>query len=460
MVFIPYILFFNLLYANAVAKTPLIPPHETALPKEYIHGDKLDVYPTKVKELTSGRGIKFWFMKDNSAPLVHVKIAFKNSGAAHQEKTKAGIPIFYSNAVFCGSGKYSKTQFAEECSNLSLIIRCKADFDRMYFSLTIPKIVLDKSVAIFNALITLPNFENDKVKIIQNEIVSYLQNYAMDSSGIASHSIIPSIIFKSHKYESGIFGSPEDFMQLSVEDLKNYKAKFLVTSNVEACVFGDISESEATLLIDKIFSGVEDGKPSPDNIADVVPQLNSEIKKYYAEGPQSLILFVLKTERPRSIKRHAAMLLYKILGEGYIFKGRILSKLRTEKGLIYSGAVHHIDWNHSSYVLGKLQTDNSKVLDTINLLKTIVKDLREKGINESELQFAKRNVKGSILVNLRTSENLCNFYFNKKLFGFDLNALSETIEKINGVILKEVNTLANSILDENNMSFVVIGGKK
>jgi zinc protease len=412
----------------------------------------------KVKELVSPRGIKFWFMNDGSAPLIHIKIAFKNAGASHQEKGKTGIPIFFSNVVFCGSGEYSKTQFAEECSNLSIAISSKADLDYLYFSLTAPKIVLGKAVALLNVSLTSPNFEEDKVKLIQNGIGGSMQNYAANPTDLAFSAIIPSIIFKSHDYENGIFGLPEDFMKLSIDDLKDYKSKFLTVSNAEICIFGDISENEAISLIDGIFSKIKNGEPATDDIKDIEPQLNSQTKKYYADGPQSSIFFVLKTERPTSDKRFAAAILYRILGEGLVFKGRILSKLRTEKGLIYSGNAYSVDLKHSSYIFGELHTDNSKVQEAINLLKSIIKDLREKGITESELQFAKNNINGKLLVSLRTSEDLCRFYFHKKLQGFGTNALSETIEKINQVTLTEVNSLAAKILDKDE--FVVIGGGK
>jgi zinc protease len=330
--------------------------------------------------------------------------------------------------------------------------------DYLYFSLTAPKIVLEKAVVLLNVSLTSPNFEEDKVKLIQNGMGGSMQNYAANPTDSAFASIIPSIIFKSHSYENGIFGLPEDFTKLSIDDLKNYKSKFLTVANAEVCVFGDILESEAISLIDKIFSKIENGEPATDDIRDTEPQLNSEIKKYYADGPQSSIFFVLKTERPMSDKRSAAAILYRILGEGLVFKGRILSKLRTEKGLIYSGNAYSIDSKHSSHIFGELHTDNSKVQNAIDLLKSIIKDLKEKGITEPEFQFAKNNIKGKLLVSLRTSEDLCRFYFHKKLLGFGTNALSETIEKIDHVTLAEVNSLAAKILDEN--VFVVIGGGK
>ncbi|MDR2107205.1 MAG: insulinase family protein [Holosporaceae bacterium] len=412
-----------------------------------------------IKELRSNCGVNFWFMRDGSAPLVHVRIVFKKAGASCLEKTKAGLPVFYSEAVFCGCGKYSQIQFEKECANLSAKISCNADFDNFYFSLTVPKIVLKEAIVLMNSLLSSPNFEEDKVKIVRNNLKNSFMRCDLNPIGAAVDSIIPAAIFKNHPYESGLKGSSEDFPKLSTEDLKNYKSEFLVTANAEACVFGDISESEAVSLIDKIFSDVKNGKPSANNIADVTPNLNSEIKKYYAPGPQSIIIFVLKNERPQSAKRGAAEIIYKILGEGTVFKGRILSKLRMGKGLIYSGSVCLTDRNHSSCVLGYMRTDNSKVPEAVSSLKEIIKNLREKGISESELQFAKDNIKGKISVRLRTSEKLCDFYFEKKLQGFGPKVLSDIFERINRVTPEEVNSFAGEFLNENEMFFVITGGE-
>ncbi|MDR2724374.1 MAG: insulinase family protein [Holosporaceae bacterium] len=413
----------------------------------------------RVEEITSPEGIEFWYLYENT-PLVQIFIAFRNAGAAYQEKSKAGVPVFFSRTVFCGSGKYSSTQFKEECSNLAVKISASAGADNLYYTFTSPKIVLDEAIFLLNMAITSPNFEEDKVKIIQNSIGSSLQNYAASPSEIAFSSMIPARIFKHHAYGYGKYGSPENFMKISIEDLKYFKSKFIVRSNAVVCIVGDISKEEAASLVDKVFQGVEKGEASQDHIEDIAPELDSEVKKYYADGPQSSIFFVLKSEPPQSAKRYAVMILYKILGEGQVFRGRILSKLRTESGLIYGGTVHYVDMKHANYILGELRTDNSKVMETIDLLKVIIKDLRENGISESELQFAKNNIKGRMLVGLRTSENLCSFYFYKKLQGYKTAVLEETIQRICRVQLEEVNSLAKEMLDENKMPIIVIGGAK
>ncbi|MDR0555633.1 MAG: insulinase family protein [Holosporaceae bacterium] len=411
----------------------------------------------KIKVLVSNRGIKFWLVEDEDTPLVQVMVSFKNVGTAHQEKGKTGIPEFFSHAIFCGSGKYSKSKFAQKCSQISSTMSCRAEFDYLRFALCAPKIVLNKAIPLFNTLITQPNFEEDKVKIIQNGIVYSMFNYAANSFETAFFSIIPAIIFKLHPYGNGQFGSPQDFMALTIEDLRKYKESLSIT-DADVCVCGNITENEARDLVDKVFARVKSGTPTIDSVKDVGPLLTPQVKRYYVEGPQSSMFFALKSEPPRSKSRWIAEILHKILGKGNVFKGRILHELRTQRGLIYSGTVYPVDYVHSSYLLGFLQTDNSNVQRVIELLKDIIRDLRENGITEEELIFAKRNLKGSLLISLRNSESLCNFFFHKKRQGFGPTILEDTIAQIDRVKLPEVNALAKELNED--MCFIVMGGAK
>jgi zinc protease len=414
---------------------------------------------SKVKDLKSNLGIRFLFMRDASAPLVHVYISFKYSGAAYQEKAKSGVPSFYEVAVSCGSGKYSWIQFIQELKNRMISMSCRGSVDNFSFAMTTPKIVLEEAAALFNAYLNEPTFEKDEVKRIQRHLATSLQNYAENPDIAASRMFLPALIFKSHPYESGNYGTAEDLMMLSIDDLEKYKSDFLTTANAEACICGDLSEEEAKILLDKIFRNVPKGAPAKNTVPDTDPIIESVMKEYYDQAPQSTIIFALKTVRNRSPDCYVAMVLSSILGGG-IMKSRIIAQLRTKEGLIYSGYARIVCMNHADFIIGALKTDNSNVKKAIGSLKMVVADLRENGITESDLAFAKSNINGSLLVSLRTSRDLCRFYFARMQLGDGADALKNMLKGINAVTVEDVNALAKKTLDENNITFVIIGGNE
>jgi zinc protease len=414
---------------------------------------------SNVKDLKSNRGIRFLFMHDSSAPVVHVCLFFKYSGSAYQEKTKSGVPVFYSGAVSCGSGKYSRIQFRRELANRLISMNCSSDSDAIAFSMTTPKIVLEEAAALFNAYLNEPTFEKDEVKRIQEGLAASLQDYAEDPGAAASRMFLPALIFKSHPYEAGFAGTAENLMMLSGDDLKKYKSDFLTAANAEACICGDLSGEEAKNLLDKIFRNVPQGVPAKDTVPDTDPITESAPKEYYEQTPQSTLVFALKTERNHSPNLYVATVLSSILGGG-MMKSRIMAQLRSKEGLIYSGHTKIIHMNHADFIRGALKTDNANVKKSIESLKKILTDLRENGITEDDLAFAKSNISGSLLVSLRTSRDLCRFYFAKMQEGFGANALKDTLKGINAVTVEDVNDLAKKTLDENNIAFIIIGGNE
>ncbi|GHT91296.1 hypothetical protein FACS1894122_03460 [Alphaproteobacteria bacterium] len=405
---------------------------------------------SNVKDLKSNLGIRFLFMNDDSAPLVHVRVAFKYSGSAYMEKAKSGLPAFYADAVLCGCDKYSKIQFRKKLNDIMAYGQCSSTSDCIVFSITFPKIVLSEAASLANALLSKPTFEKNEVKIAQNNMVDSLR---------VSPVYLPEIIFKSHPYENGDAGTAENFAMLSIDDLKKYKADYLAINNAEACVFGDISENEAKDLLDKIFRDVPPGIAAKDTVSDTEPLIKSDVREYYEQSPQSTIMFALKTERHNSANRYVAGVLTSILGGG-VFKSRIMSILRSKEGLIYGGYAGVMHMNHASYISGSLRTDNSKVKKAVESIKKIIEDLRKNGITKEDLEFAKNNIKGSALVSMRTSGDLCDFYFREMLLGGGVTALKDFLDGINNVKLEEVNDLAGKILDENNIPFVIIAGNK
>lgn len=419
------------------------------------------ILKTTVKELRSRRGIRFFFMEDKSAPLVRLKIAFKNSGTAHQEKAKNGVPIFFAETVFQGVGKYSPAEFDKILTDLVSSIKCSADEDILTFSMSTPAIALEKTTELLNLALREPQFEEDKVKTIQESIIAELQNYVVNPIKAAKTQFIPAQIFKTHEYSNGLYGKAEDFAKLSVADLKAYREHFIVAKNAEVCVFGNIGEDKAIQLIDKIFEKIPNGTAAIDNIKDVNPEFSDKIEKYFVPGPQSTVLFALKFAKPSSQDKYAAQIASLILGNPPLFKTKIMGILRSKLGYIYGGRVIPIHMTHASYLLGVLQTDNAKVEKTIAAMKDIIRNLRENGITQSELDFAKGYItNGAMLVALRTSKNLCAFFFSEMQKGMGPNILNEQFEGIKKVTVNEVNKFCKENFDENNVPFIVMGGNE
>lgn len=416
-----------------------------------------ELKPTRVRELISSYGIKFWYHQDGSTPLINIAVAFKNSGTAHMISTKRSVPDLYMSTVLCGSGQYSKEEFQEKLQNISVKLYGHADFDNVVFLYKYPKIVSDEAISLFLLALNSPKFEKKEVEKKKISLSYLLETYQVAPLFWYMNVMMPKVLFADHPYRDGL-GNSEEVLKLNRTDLEAFHKKYIVRNNVELCIFGDISEADAIKLADKILANIPQGKESFDNISDTEVKLQNFSRNYYYEGPQSYVIFSLPNFLKFSEKKFASIVLYLILG-GDSFKSRIIKKLRSDAGLIYSGGLHTVGLKHAIFSIGVLQTSNKNVDTTISEIKHILKQLKEEGISQEELDFAKSNIKGTFLVNLRTAEDLCSFYMSKKLQGYSIDVLEEFLQGIDSVNLEQVNLVAKELLDENKLPVVVIGGK-
>ncbi|MCR4623583.1 MAG: insulinase family protein [Alphaproteobacteria bacterium] len=417
-----------------------------------------EISEAEVKELTCSYGIKFWYSRDNSDPLINIVVTFKNCGSAHMDKTKTSVPNLFVVTIFCGCGSYSKEEFQEKTEDISAIFYGHSNFDNVLFFFEYPKIVSAEATNLIQTFFSSPKFPKAEIEKMKNAISYRLENYQVAPISWCENVLFPKLLFKNHPYGDSVATS-ENVLKLNDADLKSFHKKYIVRSNVELCIFGDISEKEAVKLADQILSSIPKGEKAQDNIPDTKPTLENFSEKYYIEGPQSYIVFALPNILKNPEQKFAASVLYLIFGDGG-FRSYIIKKLRSELGLIYYGGVSKIEKKHSCFEIGLLQTSNNNTAAAVDSIKSLLKNLKEKGISQKELDFAKNNIKGKFLVNLRTSRDLCNFYIMKKLQGHSTNALDEVLRGIDAVTLDQVNSLANQILDEENIPIVIVGGNE
>ena len=64
-----------------------------------------------IQEITSPGGIKAWLVEDHSVPVIALKFAFKNAGAAQDPADKQGVARLLSNTLDEGAGELDSQAF-------------------------------------------------------------------------------------------------------------------------------------------------------------------------------------------------------------------------------------------------------------------------------------------------------------------------------------------------------------
>jgi len=143
------------------------------------------------------------------------------------------------------------------------------------------------------------------------------------------------------------------------------------------------------------------------------------------------------------------------LGGG--FTGKLLTELRTKRGLVYSAGPIIAPFYQDTYSAIATSTKNETLTEVINVINDTVGKLMSKPISKIEFALMKNKVKGSYLFGLEGSQKYLGelMYLDYRGKSFDeIKGFADSVEKVDRKKLQELSKLLYS---KNNVEYVVVG---
>jgi len=152
----------------------------------------------------------------------------------------------------------------------------------------------------------------------------------------------------------------------------------------------------------------------------------------------------------------AANLLNYVLG-GSGFGSRLMKNLREEKGL---PAVAYTSF-HTKKLAGAFLAGLQTSLDTMNAAMaeplSEIRRMRDHGITQEELDWAKRYFTGSLPLSFQTNDQLANHVLEQALYDLEPEFWLREMERMKAATLEEVNAVATRYLHPEAFTVVVLG---
>jgi zinc protease len=116
-----------------------------------------------------------------------------------------------------------------------------------------------------------------------------------------------------------------------------------------------------------------------------------------------------------------------------------------------------VSFRHAGLILGTVATENSRVAESISLIREEWRRMRDEGPSEAELDLAKDFVIGSFPLSLDTSTRIASLLVEMQLENLGIDYLDRRAGLFGGVTLDQAKRVARGLLDPDRLSFVVVG---
>ncbi|HDZ40998.1 MAG TPA: insulinase family protein [Bacteroidetes bacterium] len=336
-------------------------------------------------------GLDVILHQDKSDPIVAVAIQY-HVGSNREVPGRTGFAHLFEHMMFQQSENVGQDQFFKLIQGAGGTLNGGTNKDGTIYFEVVPKNAIEMvlwaesdRMGYLSNTVTASAFANQQ-NVVQNE---KRQSYDNRPYGHTSYVIDKNLFPEGHPYSWQVIGEMEDLFNATVEDVKEFHAKYYVPNNATLTIAGDFDKEEIKALVNRYFGEIPGGEKVND--LDPMPVTLTETKKLYHEDnfartPE--LTMVWPTVEQYHPDSYALDFLGQLLGSGKkapFYKVLVKERKMTSRARVY---------NNSSELAGKFNISVNaypgfSLAEVENAVYEAFDLFEEEGITENDLERIK-----------------------------------------------------------------------
>ena len=407
----------------------------------------------KIEPVTSPGGITAWLVEDHSLPVVTLDVSFRG-GAALDPPEKTGLANFTADLLDEGAGDLDSPAFQGRLEDLAASFEASVSEDGVRLSLRSITANLAPSLDLLRLALTQPRFDAPAVARVRGQLLDELARDAQEPHYIAGRLWWRNAL-GDHPYARPSHGTPESIGRITDDDMHAFARQRFGRDVMLIGVVGDVTPQALADLLDKTF-GALPAQAAPGAVADVAVAAKDKLLLAKLPIPQSVVVFGQPGIKRNDPDWYTAYVVNHILGGGG-FTSRLTNEVREKRGLAYSIYTGLQPLDHGGVIAGSVATQNSRLSQSLDLIRAEWRRMRDDGPTAKELEDAKTYLTGSFPLNLDSTGSIAATLVAVQRDHLGIDYLDRRNALIDAVTLDDAKRIARRLFDPDALSFVVVG---
>jgi zinc protease len=409
-----------------------------------------------VERVVSPGGIEAWLVRDSMVPLVAIEFSFRG-GAALDPAGRAGLADMTTSLLDEGAGDIDSQAFQQKLSDLAVEMSFSAGADTIRGSFKTLNRTRDEAVALLRLALTAPRFDADAVERIRQQILAVLARQSTDPDEIAGR-VWWKAVFPDHPYGTPTGGTPQSIASVTAADMRRLVAERFARDQLIVGVVGDITPDELGPLLDRAFGGLPaTGKPA--QLPEATLHAAGQTFIVRQDVPQSVVLFGHAGLKRDHSDYYTAYVMNYVLGGGG-FSSRLYDEVREKRGLAYSVYSYMSPMDAAAVHAGGVSTENSRVGESLAVIRAEWDRMRDGGVTEEELKDAKTYLTGSFPLRFTSTNRIARMLVGMQYNDLGIDYIDRRNAYIEAVTKDDIARVAKALLKTDALTFVIVGDPK
>ena len=405
----------------------------------------------KAHETTLPNGIKVVLLRDDSNPVVSLRIAHQG-GKRYETRETEGIMNFIAQMLPKGAGSLDETQLFNKVEDMGGRLAGFSGQDSFGLSATFFSRFLDEGLDLLATIHKDPTFPTDKLDRERALIINRIKTEP-DRPIQYAFSELNKVLFKDHPYGFNKEGSLATVAGFSSADLKDTYRRFAVPENTVITVVGEMDPEKTLKKITELFGSIPASKFTPPSVPAEAPLKGVNEKTIAIPRAKAHIAVGFPAVSFYDPDRYALDVLNNLLsGQG----GRLFLQLRDRESLAYVVASFVRPGVEPGLFGFYIACDTSKIDNAVDGLFREIARVRTDSLTEKEVQDSINNLVGNHLINLQSSWSRSENSALNTLYGLGYNYDTEYVKKVSKVTLEDVKRVADKYLNPKNCAILKI----
>ena len=374
------------------------------------------------------------------------------TGSRDEDREWNGISHFVEHMVFKGTQHRSAEEIARQVDSIGGNIDAFTAKECVSFSMKVLDEHLPIALDVLSDLVLNPVFDGQDITRERGVILEEIK-MDEDNPDYLVHEIFTQNFWKDHPLGRPILGTRDTVKRFERTPVFDFYSQRFIPGNVIITAAGNLNHQRFVELVTKHF---EKMKPASNGFHSAPPKIVPKIILKNKKSLEQVQICVGVPSYPITHeKRHSSYILNTLLGGG--MSSRLFQNIRERQGLayaIYSDLNPYRDTGCLSIYAGTSRESAVKVVESV---VSEFQKLKAELVSPEELQRAKDQLKGSLMLSLESSTARMSNLARQEMYFDRFYGLDELIQKIEVVTAAELQELANFFFQTENIAVTILG---
>jgi len=392
-----------------------------------------------------------------SQRLDHVRSAalgyWIGAGSRDETDARAGISHFIEHLLFKGTATYSALDIAEIFDGLGGELNAATSREHTMVYARVPDSHVETALDVMSDMVFSPRFAE-----LETEREVVLEEIAMyeDTPQDLVHDLIAQAVFGSHALGRPVIGTAEVISTVSRRAIQGYHRTMYVPANIVFAAAGNVEHAQIVDLVQRAVERRADVPRGAPKLRPPLVRLPKPGLRFQRKDTEQYHVCLGAPGVSRSDRRRfAASILDAILGGSA--SSRLFQEIREKRGMaysVYSFLSQYADTGQIGIYVG---TREENLAGALAITVEQIADIAGGNVAERELDRAKENLKGRILLSMESTSAHMNRLGKSLIADSEILSLDRVVAEIDAVETEAVCELAAMLLTSERLSAAGIG---